>query len=79
MNVSDKIFHRLDDLTKYKTILNTTERILYECPLILKIGESGFDSEIKFLRLYETFMITSIVYFLNKYYFSFPFFVQMAH
>ena len=78
MNVFDKIFHRLDDLTKYKDILNTTERILYECPLILKIGGSGFDSEIKFLRLYETFMISSIVFFLNKYYSHFLFFAQMV-
>lgn len=63
MDVSDKIFQRLKDLTKYKSILNTTERILFECPLILKIGESDSNSKIKFLRLYETFMITSIVFF----------------
>lgn len=62
MNDSDKIFQPLKDLTKFKSILNTTERILYECALFLKLGESDSSFKILFLRLYETFMLTSIVF-----------------
>lgn len=56
-----KMFQPLTELTKYIKIINTTERILFECPLFLKLGENESSSKIKFLRLYETFMILSTV------------------
>ena len=56
-----KMFQPLTDLTKYIKIINTTERILYECPLFSKIGENETNSKIKFLKLYETFMLLSTV------------------
>ena len=56
-----KIFQPLTDLAKYIKIINTTERILCECPLFSKIGENETTSHIKFLRLYETFMLLSTV------------------
>lgn len=56
-----KMFQPLTELTKYIKIINTTERILYECPLFSKIGENDSNSKIIFLRLYETFMLLSTV------------------
>ena len=61
-NSNSEIFQTLKDLKKYMKIVNTTESILHECPLYLKIGESETNSKIKFLRLYETFMLISTVF-----------------
>ena len=56
-----KLFQPLKDLSKYMAIVNTKERILYECPVFLKVGGSDSNSKIKFLRLYESFMLISTV------------------
>ena len=61
--VNFKIFQSLKDLKKYVKIVNTTEQILYECPIFLKIRDTETNSKIKFLRLYETFMLISKYYF----------------
>ena len=62
--VNFKIFQPLNNLEKYMKIANTTEKIMYECPLFLKIKDTETNSKIKFLRLYETFMLISTVFIL---------------
>ena len=53
-----KIFHPLKD---FRDLVNTTENILYECQLFLKNLKYNSDPKIKFLRLYDTFMLISKV------------------
>ena len=68
--VNFKIFQSLKDLKKYVKIVNTTEQILYECPIFLKIRDTETNSKIKFLRLYETFMLISKVLIFSIFLFS---------
>lgn len=57
-----KIFQPLKDLQKYGDLVKTTENILYECQLFLKNPKHNSDPKIKFLRLYDTFMLISTVF-----------------
>lgn len=58
-----KMFQPLKDLPKYLEIVHTKEKILYECPIFLKVGENEGNTKIKYLRLHETFMLLSSVNF----------------
>lgn len=69
-NSTLKLFQPLKDLSKYMAIVNTNERILYECPVFLKAGGADSNSKIKFLRLYETFILISTVLDFYYYYYS---------
>ena len=69
MNISkdlkktQKIFKPIKDIYKYILILNNQKGILFECSVFQrkkKSKESNLD--IKFLRLYESFMILSSVF-----------------
>ena len=57
------MFQALKDWQKDMNLINTSERILFECQLYLKKEESN--KQILFLRLYESFMLFSIVFFFS--------------
>lgn len=56
------MFSAVKDLEKTKEILGTKEQILYECQVFKRIDE--LLSNYIFLRIYETFILLSNVFFL---------------